>query len=1012
MEIRMERLKYVKLILSVFLLCGVCVTTSQAQSQTVKGKVTDKASGSSLPGVNILVKGSTNGTATDPKGNFTLDVSSLQDTLVFSYIGYQSQIVPINGRTTINVMLASRTISGKELVVVGYGSQEKKTITSSVTSVSSSDFNKGTINNPAQLLQGKVSGLTITKPGGDPNGNYQIRLRGLSSIGANSSPLVVIDGVPGASLSSVDPNDIKSIDVLKDASSSAIYGTRGSGGVIIITTKTGSNTSGKAKFNVEYNGSVAMSNPYREIKVLNASQYKSLSGVTDLGSSTNWLGAITQTGYDQIHELAFTGGAKNTNYRASLNYRDVQGIERQTGFNQLNGRLNLTQYALNQKATFKVNLSVTNKNQKLGFPEAFRYAAIYNPTASIMDPQNTTNGGYSESNLFDYFNPVAIINQNINQGDHKQLLGSLRAEYDFSDYVPGLSAAGFYSEQRRSTSNDQYYPSTAYYRGSNRNGLARESSDNFTDRLAEGTVHYLHTIFKNMDLDAVAGYSYQSFVHTNNFIDTGDFITNAFTFNNLGASQDLSNGLATVTSEKDSHKLIAFFGRANFNYHDTYFLSASIRHEGSSRFGANNKWGNFWAVNGGIQLTQLVSIPNVNSLKIRGSYGVTGNDAPSSYLSLLRFSPNGSFLVNGNYIPAYGPSQQDNPDLQWETKKGLDFGVDFALLNSRISGSVDYYSDKTDNLIYQASVPVPPNLSSTEWINVGQLNNAGLDINVNFQAIQQRDISWTTGLTYTHYKRTELASLSNSKFQFGDQQYVSNLGAPGQNNTYLIRVKEGQPIGQIWGPIYAGVQNGHWMVKQLDKNGNPTGKIIPFSQATPQDRTVIGNGLPKWQFGWNNSFHYKNWDLNMFIRGTFGHDLVNTYRAFYQDPSPSVVGQHNVLASSLALKGLTDNPQFTSFDVEKGDFVKLDNMTLGYTVPMPSNFSVSSLRIYVTGQNLFTITNYKGPDPEPQLSDVGSQDNGGFAPNANNPDKLAPGIDRRNSWFMARTFTVGVNLKF
>ncbi|HKJ33009.1 MAG TPA: SusC/RagA family TonB-linked outer membrane protein, partial [Balneolales bacterium] len=599
----MERLKYVKLILSVLVILGFCVNTSLAQNQTVKGKVTDKSSGSSLPGVNILVKGTTSGTATDPNGNFTLNVSSLQDTLVFSYIGYQTQTVPIKGRTTINVQMTSRTISSKELVVVGYGSQEKKTITSSVTSVSSSDFNKGTINNPAQLLQGKVSGLTITQPSGDPNGNPQIRLRGLSSIGANSSPLIVIDGVPGASLSSVDPNDIKSIDVLKDASSSAIYGTRGSGGVIIITTKSGSLTSaGKAKFNIEYNGSVAISNPYHEIKVLNAAQYKSLSGTTDLGSSTNWLGAITHTGIDQVHELAFTGGAKNTTYRASLNYRDVNGIEKQTGFNQLNGRLNLTQYALDQKLTFTVNLSVTNKNQKLGFPEAFRYATIYNPTAPIMNPKNATYGGYFQENAFDYFNPVAIVQQNINNGNRKQILGSLKGEYDFSDYIPGLSLSGFYSEQRRSDSNNQYYPSTSLYRGSNRNGLARESSNDYTDRLAQSTLHYTNTILSGLDVDAVAGYSYQEFLHTNNFIDTGDFITNAFTFNNLGASQDLSNGLATVTSEKDSHKLIAFFGRANFNYKDTYFASASIRHEGSSRFGKNNKWGNFWAVNGGVQL--------------------------------------------------------------------------------------------------------------------------------------------------------------------------------------------------------------------------------------------------------------------------------------------------------------------------------------------------------------------------------------------------------------------------
>lgn len=1030
----MERWKHALMLLSSVLLCLILTEMVWAQN-TISGKVTAKSDGSPLPGVNILIKGTTSGTATAPDGSYTLNVSSLQDTLVFSYIGYQTQTVPINGRSTVNVILVSQTYGGQELVVVGYGTQEKKTITSAVSSISSKDFRQGQVNNPVALVEGKVAGLSITKPGSDPNENYTVRLRGLSTLGGNTQPLVVVDGIPGASLSSVDPNDIKSIDVLKDASASAIYGTRGASGVILITTKSGSQGAGKPSFNIEYNGSVTLDTPYRMQKVLNTNQFLNLlsdyekanpsaQGLKDKlnhGASTDWYNQLMQTGFNTVHDIALSGGSNQTSYRASINYRDVQGIERNTGFKQLNGRLHVTQYALNNNLTVDLNLTATTNDKQLGFPEAFRYATIYNPTSPVKDASNTTYGGYWEQNLFDYYNPVALINQNQNNAHDRLLSGSLKGEYDFSQFVPGLSLSAFYSDQQTANNQYQYYPSTAIYRGYNGHGRAitdvnpdhQVAANNL---LFESTAHYLHTVAKNLDVEALAGYSWQKFVYDGQHIDTGNFLTNNFTYNNLAGSQDLVNGLTTLTSYKNSNKLIAFFGRLNLNYHDTFFLMGSLRHEGSTRFGVNNKWGNFPAASFGVEVTKLVDLPYFNSLKPRVGYGVTGNTPNDSYLSLSLLGPTGyNYLVNGEYIPSYGPTQNPNPDLKWETKRELNIGVDIAMWDSRLQASFNYYTDKTKNLIYQATVPVPPNFSSTEWINIGDLANKGFEGNISYDVIRGATFSWTTSGNFSIPQRTKLVSLSNSLYSFGSQQIQDNLGSPGQNSTAIVHIAEGQVLGQIWGPIFAGIQNGHWMIKQLDPNtGKPTGKLIPISDMQESDRTAIGNGLPTFEFGFNNTFRYKNWDLTAFIRGTLGHDLLNTYRAFYEDPALPAIESYNVLASSLnpVLKGLTDAPAFSSYYVEKASYVKLDNVTVGYTFPLKANLPVQSLRLYLTGQNLFTITNYKGPDPSVRYSDTGNVDSGNFAQYAGNPNPLWIGIDRRNTWFTAREFTFGVDIKF
>ncbi len=486
----------------------------------------------------------------------------------------------------------------------------------------------------------------------------------------------------------------------------------------------------------------------------------------------------------------------------------------------------------------------------------------------------------------------------------------------------------------------------------------------------------------------------------------GNFLTDAFGANNLGAAQDFANGLGGVSSYKDNNKLIAFFGRANLNIDDTYYVSASVRREGSSKFGRDERWGVFPGVSAGIVLTKLADIPAFDNLKIRAGYGVTGNPPRDSYLSQQRFGPTGNFFFNGNFVSSFGPISNPNPALKWEKKKDFNIGADYSLMDYKINGSVEYFNSTTSDLLLNFPVPVPPNLFGTTFLNIGEIESTGLEFAIDVAAVSNSDFTWNTALTWTSYLSNKLVSFSDTElgFDFGGSRDVSNLGAPGQNDTPLIRIEEGADIGQLWGLQYEGVSgDGSWQFADNDGNGTP---------GEASDRAVIGNGLPKGQLGWNNTFTFGNFDANVFLRGVFGHDLVNTFRAFYE--APNQIGSYNILASSDP--NLTDSPKFSDFHVESGNFIKLDNITLGYTLDIPDGNAFRNARIYVTGNNLFTITDYTGVDPEARLSDVDENDRVGIFQDGDQGDidfgPLSPGIDRRNTYFRTRSFSVGVNLGF
>ncbi|MCH6236162.1 SusC/RagA family TonB-linked outer membrane protein [Cognataquiflexum rubidum] len=975
------------------LLCLSIPNLSFAQQSQITGKVTDADSKEGIPGVSVLVKGTTRGAISDLDGNFSI-AASASEILVFSFIGYESIEQPVANRSVINVEMAVSIQALNEVIVVGYGTQERKEITSAVTSVKAEDFNQGTVNDPRQLLQGKVAGLNIARPGGNPNAGFNMRLRGISSFGENAEPLVVIDGVIGGSLSTVDPNDIESMDVLKDGSAAAIYGTRGSAGVILVTTKTGKT----GRTVVEFNTSAAVENVARTISVMNADEYRQVPNSRDIGGNTDWMDEVTNTGLSFINNLSLGGGSASTNYRISINSRNVNGVGINSGFDQLNARINLTQKALKDKAIFTVNLSNTSIDRQFGNENSFRYAIISNPTVPVRDPnpQSPNFGGYYERDIFDWFNPVSIAEQNIADGRDSRLLASIHGEYNFTSKFRG---AVFYASQRETDWRGSYSPKTAKFGGGfGRNGLATIENRERLNDLFETTLNYDATAGR-VGMAFLAGYSFQEFFNQGNYTQAGNFLTDAFTYNNIGAALDIANGLATVSSYANSNRLVAFFGRANFNFEDTYLLSVSARYEGSSRFGENNKWGLFPAISAGVNIANLIDMTGVSAMKFRASYGRTGTQPGQSYLSLLRFGRQGNFFYNNQFVPSYGPVSNANPDLAWETKDEYNVGLDFVILNNKLDGTIDFYSRVTTGMILPINVPVPPNLFSTTQLNIGELQNSGLEVMLNYRAIQKSNFRWTTGVNFSTLK-TDLRSLSAGNLSFGEVNYRSNFGSPGQNLTQLIRIQENGPLGQIWGPIQQGVSETGAPIMQVingtakDANGNPV-----YCNCN-DDRTQLGTAYPTFNFGINNTFNYKNWDLNFFFRGSIGHYLINSYRGFYENTESTTVQNWNIVNTKYFDPKIS-KAEYNSTHVEKADFVVLDNATLGYNFNVGPGKAIGRIRTFISIQNPFMFTGYTGVDPEVRYGDSESGN-----------DPLAPGIERRATYFTTTITTLGLNLSF
>ena len=1011
-------------------------TVAVAQT-TIRGQISDAGNAETLIGANVIVPGTSIGTATDFDGNFELTVPEGTTQLQVSYAGYQTQTLQLTpGQTTYNLNLSAGELLD-EVVVVGYGTQSSREVTSAVTSVKEEDFNQGIVNNPTQLVQGKVAGLQITQPGGSPNAQPTIRLRGLSTLGANTEPLIIIDGVIGASLNTVDPSDIASIDVLKDGSAAAIYGTRASSGVIIVTTKTG-----KAGITaITYNVQGGLETLARGVQVASAEEFIRLRGTdsegrlidsdndgvadVDFGARNDYYDLLTRNALSQIHNLSLSGGVGTGNYRASINFRDVEGVAIKTGFDQLNARLNVNQSALDDKIRFDLTASTTTRNAEFSFDDAFRYAAIYNPTLPVRvnEPDGASAngyqvlGGYTQIDQFDYLNPIARVELNDNTGKIRDALISGRVVVT---PIEGLDLSAQYSITTRDEQFDTFNSRFSRGAGQNRRSLGRRETNINRNNLFETTANYKLDIGSNNGLSLLAGYSYQDFINDNNRVEAGDLVTDRQGVNNLGFSQDVLgvNSNVSLGTGGDRYEIESYFGRANLDIDGTYFLSASVRSDGSTRFGRDNKRAIFPAISGGINLGGFVNSPNVNTLKLRVGYGVTGNLPGSSLESQGFYELQGAYPINSNpaqYLPGVTIRRSSNAGLRFERKGELNAGLDLAFLDYKLTGSIDYFRRRTSDLLFQVTVPAGGRSPSGDIFfapiiraNLDDVvfQNTGVELTVAYSGIGNDRFSYSPRLVFSTV-RTILDSVDvdNPNFEFfpgeGNAllQDATSPGAPGQNGNPTQIIRAGQEIGQIYTYVYTGVTaDGNFIFQDINEDGT-----VNITAGESPDKAVVGYGLPDFTIGFQNEFRFGPVDAQLFFRGAFGHSLSNMPRNFYENLSPSR-GTDNVVVTELFNPDLRfEQGQFNSLYVEKADFVVLDNASVGYTFPLPADSKFRSLRAAISGQRLFYITNYTGVDPEVRYAD-----------NADpfNPNALAPGIDRRNNYFRTRSFNLAFNVTF
>lgn len=984
---------------------------------TVKGTVADALG--PVVGATVMEQGTSTGTVTDLDGNYSLKVSSEDATVVISCIGYKDVVFKA-ADAPAETFLADDTIFLDDVVVIGYGSQTKKEITGSIASLKSEDFNKGNVANPMGLIQGKVAGMTVIKNGGDDpaQNSYNVQLRGVGSLNCSTEPLYVIDGVPGGSLSSVQASDIESIDVLKDGSAAAIYGTRANAGVVLITTKRGKED---GVFRSEYSGSVSVGHITNVPRMLTASEYREkmvANGLgIDYGADTDWIDEITRNPVSHTHNVSISGGTRNFNYRASIGYRNLQGVAIKSGFDEVNGRFAADQKALKDKLHISYDFAYTRGNKSWANYDNFNQAIRSNPTMPVRSDEEkfAKYGGYFESDNFYTRNPVSDIEQTTNDEKDQNVMGSVRATLDL---LPGLKFSTFYSIMEDVKWNGKFQNSTLRD-VAGKDGTANQSYGSNTQQVTENTLNYMGSSQRH-NYQFLLGQSYQTNLSQGFNAFNSIFPLDGLLYNNLGMGEGKLSGKssdANMGSYKYKDKLASFFARALYNYDGKYFLSASVRLEGSSKFGSKanpvlGPWGIFPALSASWNMHEEDFIKNIgwiDELKLRAGFGVTGNMPNSSYIYLMLVGAGSDYVFsNGEFILPWGPQTNANEFIRWEEKKEYNLGVDFGFLDNRVTGSLDGYFRNTTHLLYEYDVPLTGgNVTSKKWDNYGQIHNYGVEFNVNGEIIRSRDLNWSAGLNAA-WNRNRVVRITGT--QYGNVDADGNLIASYQNTgyissgdgetgNYVMRLVEGEAIGNFYGYKYYGIKStGEW-VFETPAGGYTTNPL-------ESDRMVLGSAFPLLSLGFHTNLRYKDFDLAMNFRGQIGGLIFNETRYFYENTR----GTENVLLSAFEgdaarLTNWINNQdvtnaslrRFSDFYLEDASYLKLNDLTLGWTPQLGGKFAeyVQSLRVYLNAQNLFTITGYSGHDPS-TVSLSG----------------LAPGFDGRSYYPTQRTISLGANLTF
>lgn len=1004
--------------LCVCVLLLACVSLAAAQGREVSGTVTDASSGLPLPGVNIVLQGTTTGTTTDIDGQYRLQVPGNDAVLVYSFVGYLPQEITVGDQQVIDVMLEENVAELEDVVVVGYGTQRKADVTGSVSSISADDARLGLITSPDQMIQGRVAGVTITRNNGEPGSGFAVRIRGGTSISASNEPLYVIDGVPvnnvrteptGANvtatpgrnpLNMINPNDIQSIDILKDASATAIYGSRAANGVILITTKQGS----AGQVTVDYEGYVAASRASKKLDVLSAAEYKAFiqqeidngnldaAALNNLGTAdTDWQDALLRTGYSQFHNLAIGGGATNTQYRASLSYLDQKGQVISSGLERLTGRLNANHTTLNDRLKLGLNLTsayVTDDylpyNQYAGFSGGlFLNMISFNPTR----PVKNADGSYYEvgAGSQDVRNPVALAEQVSDFGKTTRTLGNIQAQLDL---FAGLSAQVNVGLDRAQASRRSYYPKASPV-GAQYNGQAIQKNREHSSATFTSYLTYRPELPGSQNLDLLAGYEYTESMIEEFGVEARNFVTDFWRYNNLSGGLDLIKGSCSDASGtyscKETNRLVSFFGRANYDWKGRYLFSASLRRDGSSRFGADHKWGLFPALSFGWRLSDepfMQGIDAISDMKLRVGYGVNGSQEIGNYASLALLAPDAGSraVLGGQPVTGVAPITYANPDLQWEETRSFNVGLDYALLSGRFSGTLEYYVKNTDNLLLDVTVPQPAVVDS-RLENIGEIQNRGLEFSLDALAIDKPDLSMLVGFVF--------ATEHNEVVSLGDREQIitGEIRGRGQSGQQSQIITPGEPVPSFYGLIFDGVVDGVQTFRDLNGDG----------QINSDDRAIIGNPRPAFTYGFNGQLYWNRFDVRFSLRGVQGSDIVNNLALVYQNKSGAKQNS-NVLAAALEdPDGFNEPARFSSRWVEDGSFLRLQNVTVGYTVDASQLTSqLRNARIYLSADNVLTLTGYSGFDPEITSPLQGL---------------AAMGIDWMN-YPAARTFTVGVNLGF
>lgn len=980
-------------LLILFFMIGL-VTLSNAQQITVTGTITDETDGVTLIGVSVVQKGTTIGTTTDIDGNYSITVD--QGTiLVYSYIGYDEQETLAN-QAIINIAMAPKSELLEEIIVIGYGTQKKTDKTGAVSNVTADELNQGALSDPIQGLQGKAAGVSITKKGGDPNAGFSVRIRGASGYSANTDPLYVIDGVPGADATTIAPEDIESYNILKDAASTAIYGSRGSNGVIIITTKKGGKKNGQMVSEVNFTSKYSITTLAEKYDLLNADQIRQYatdynSQFIDGGSDTDWQDEIYRTGSNTENNLSFSGGSESSYYRASLTHQNWVGIMKGTEKERTNAQLSITHKDFNDKLTLNANLITAFENNDYenyggnGKDAVIFQALTRNPT----DPVYNSDGGYDQTQrVFNYENPLSVINNITNIRDAKKYLGSLKADYDIID---GLTGTGMISYMRNDQEYTYFRPKGVY--ASADNGWGNRRYDNTAEKQFEGYLTYDKSLNQKHNFNVMAGYSYREAIRDGFYAQAENPQSPFMGANNLGSFVEVNWG--DVGSYKNSETLIGFFGRAQYNFNSKYYITASLRRDGSSKFGKNNKWGWFPTASIGWNMQDESFLKNINwldQLKLRASYGISGNQDFSPGLSQEYYVANGLATnpENGEQVITFSADHNENNDLKWERTAETNIGIDFAFFQSKLNGSIEVYHKNTTDLLFPRRTALEGgNAAPRTFDNAGNIVNQGVELYLQAHVINKNNISYKTSLTATHNKSEWKELLAAGGTSDGGKEkngYLSGRGVVG-DAFYIIQNEQGHEVSAFYLPEIVGMIDGKFIF-ETDEGGFT-------DQLANAKREYVGSPSPKLELGWANNFtFFNNWTLDFSLRSMIGHQKYNATRMFMD--ATNDLPELNAIQDALDWKeqGRSSSAMIATEYLEDATFVKLDYVSVGYQFDAENIKWLDNLKIFIAANNLFTITKYTGADPEINYAN------------------LAWGWDQYNVYPKARSITFGLNATF